>query len=98
MIQTQTIEGAKAISYDVKKSIETVMLNQEGLTNVELLQRAKVADKILQCDGFVLLEESEFALVKKSFDSFRGFKQSEVELCKRIAEAEDVKVKEEKKK
>jgi len=44
------------------------------------------------------LEDADFKLIKKGFEAFSGFGKNEVELCKRIASAEDVKVKEVKEK
>lgn len=99
-----TPEGEeKVIPYDVKKSIEGVVLatgpsTEQRLSMADLLRNARVAQKVtMSKDGYALLEEREFQIVKKSFDAFRGFGINDVELCKRIKGAETVEVQEKKK-
>lgn len=93
----------KVIPYDVKKSIEGVMLasgpmTEQRLSMPDLLRNARIAQKVtMSKDGFALLEESEFQHVKQSFDAFRGFGINDVELCKRIENVETVEVQEKKK-
>ena len=88
--------------YDVKRSIENVMMasgemTSQKLSMAELLRRADVARKIADCpEDFILIEENEFQYVKKGFDAFQGFSINEVELCRRIEDAETVEVTEKK--
>jgi hypothetical protein len=90
------------VPYDVKRSIENVMLASGEMTSQklnmsELLRRADVARKIADCsEDEILLEEDEFQYVKKGFDAFQGFSINEVELCRRIENAETVEVQEKK--
>ena len=104
-ILVPTPEGSKDLPYDVARSIDNVMLatgdmTSQRLSMSELLRNARIGQKITAGveKGFVLLEEAEFTEVKKSFEAFRGFGVNEVELCRRITEAEDVQVEVKKKK
>jgi len=92
-------QGKKASEYDVKSSIESVLLatgpnTEQKLSMVDLLRNARIAEKIKNSKDFILLEEAEFNVVKASFDAYKGFGQFEVELCRRIAQAEQVEVSE----
>ena len=90
------------VPYDVKRSIENVMLatgemTTQKLNMSELLRRADTARKIADCpDDEILIEEHEYNFVKKGFDAFTGFGLNEVELCRRIENAETVQVEEKK--
>lgn len=105
MIEIPTNEGVKNMPYNVVSSIENILLasgsvTSQRLTMSQTLANARVAEKIkaAEKDGYVLLEDSEFDKVKKSFESFSGYGKTEVELCKRIEEVETVDVEEKKKK
>lgn len=93
----------KILTYDVRKAIEGILLasgpgTTQRLSNVELLRNARIAQKITMAkDGFVLLEEAEFQIVKQSFDALRGYGKNDVECVKRIENAETVDVEEKKK-
>lgn len=104
-ITVLTPEGEeKEIPYDVKKSIEGVVLatgpsTEQRLSMADLLRNARVVQKVtMSNDGTVLLEDHEFRIVKRSFDAFRGFGINDVELCKRIESVETIEVQEKKKK
>lgn len=90
------------ISYNLRPSIEMIMLASGEMTSQrlnmsELLRRADVARRIADCpDDFILLEEHEYQMVKAGFDAFRGFSLSEVEMCRRVENAETVEVTEKK--
>lgn len=90
-------EGKKEVDYDVRSSIESVLLatgpaTEQRLSMTDLLRNARVAEKILGSKDVVLLEESEYAILRQAFDSYKGFGQFEVELCKRITGAKQVEV------
>ena len=104
-VEVSTSEGKKEVPYDVVKSIENVVLatgpmTSQKLSMPQLLEASRVIEKIKlqKSKGFALLEESEFSVIKKGFDAFSGFGLNEVELCKRIAEVENVEVEEKGKK
>lgn len=91
------------VPYDVKRSIENILLatgpyTKQTLSMVDLLRNARIAEKVLAAKDFILIEEHEFQIIKESFEAFRKFGINEVELCKRIDEAETVEVKEKKQK
>lgn len=103
-IEVPTPEGKRAIPYDVVTSIENVVLatgqmTSQKLSMPQLLKAAQVIEKIRsqEKEGFALLEDADFNIIKKGFDAFSGFGLNEVELCKRIDGVEDIKVKEDKK-
>jgi len=105
-IEVPTPEGNKrSIPYDVVTSIENVVLatgqmTSQKLSMPQLLKAATIIEKIRAQEkkGFALLEDADFTIIKQGFDAFSGFGLNEVELCKRIDQVEDVKVKEVKKK
>lgn len=90
-------EGKQTKEYDVKSSLESVLLasgpvTEQRLSIVDLLRNARVAEKINAAVDFVLLEETEYQVLKQSFDVYRGFGQFEVELCRRVMSAVSVEV------
>jgi len=94
--------GEGFLPYNIREAIEAVLLASGSMTTQrlsvsELLRNARIAEKIKNAEGnSVLLEESEYKVLRKSFEAFRGFGKNEVEMCKRIMEAETVKVQEKK--
>jgi len=106
-IEVLTKEGIKKQSYGVVESIENVALATGPMTSQKLamsqtLEIARIIEKLKEQrkDGkkFALLEDADFNKIKAGFEAFSGFGKNEVELCKRIANVEDVKVEEKKKK
>lgn len=92
-------EFQKEPEYPVKQTISGMIFNpQLKLGNEDVLARADLRKKVLECKGNELLvEESEYQIVKSSFDQVGGFSFNDVEMCKRIKEAKTVeKVKEDK--
>jgi len=93
-----------AIPYNIRESIESVMtatgnITTQRLSMNELLRNYEIAQKIRNAkENYVLLEENEYQRVLKSFQAFRGFSRNEVEMCKRIKNAETVEVTEKKRK
>jgi len=92
------------IPYNVRRSIDNVMLasgpmTSQQLSGSDLLRNARISQKITMCkEGFILLEESEYQIMRQSFESFKGYGRNEVELVRRVYEAEKVEVQEKKKK
>jgi hypothetical protein len=105
-IVAKTPNGEQKMPYDVMSSIENIVCASgsstlQRLSPSELLSRYRFLTKMRESadkEGNVLLEDSDYAIVKKAFDDFKGVGLYEVELCKRIYEAEDVKVEEKGKK
>ena len=105
-VELPTTEGNKEVPYSVVTSIENVVLatgqmTSQRLTMAQTLEVARIIEKVKAQEkegkGFALLEDADFNKIKVGFDAFSGFGKNEVELCKRIAEVETVKVKEDKK-
>jgi len=105
-VEVPTNEGVKKIPYDVVISIENVVLATGPMTSQKLsmaqtLEIARIIEKIKaqkKEGNEALLEDADFNKIKAGFDAFSGYGKNEVELCKRIANAEDIKVEEIKKK
>ena len=80
--------------YQVKDSIMNIMFDKElRLSGADLIKQEMVAMKIEACkESTILLEDEEYKRVKGAFDKCTGFTRTEVELVKRINEAEVVEV------
>ena len=88
----QTIEGE--YPYHTKDSILNLLFIPDlQLTGAELVKQNVLAMKLESCkDDEILLEDEEWARIKKSIDTFKGFTRNEVELVERINNAEVVEV------
>lgn len=82
------------LPYHVKDSILNLMFIRElQLSGAELVKQNVLAIKIETCkDDEILLEDEEYARIKRAFDTFKGFNRNDVELVTRINEAEVVEV------
>ena len=96
IVQVVTPKGQKALPYDVRKSITNVVLSPDQKLNMaDLLRYSKITDRVEACEkDFILLEDADFQVIKQAFNKFMGFGQNEVELCRRIEEAQEIEVKE----
>lgn len=88
----QMIEGE--YPYHTKDSILNLLFIQDlQLTGAELVKQNMLAMKLESCkEDEILLEDEEWARIKKAVDTFRGFDRNAVELVRRINEAEVVEV------
>ena len=94
-IDMPTEQGLKPYPYSVKQSIELAMYHPDLRLNYkDLMDHDRIAQKIKQADGFVLLEESEYGRVRLAFESIKGFRKEDVELVRRVMDAQEVDVKE----
>jgi len=80
--------------YDVKTSIADIILSQPlKLNGVKLLRNQEIASKIINCkEKFILLEFNEYLVIKEATDILDVFSKNDVELVKRILNAEEVEV------
>jgi len=80
--------------YHVKDSILNLMFNRDLLlSGAELVKQNVLAMKLETCkDSEILLEDEEYQRIKKAIDTFRGFSRNDVELVRRVNEAEKVEV------
>ena len=87
----QVIEGE--YPYHVKDSLLNLLFIQDlQLSGAELVKQNVLAMKLENCkDDEILLEDEEWARIKKAVDTFKGFDRNAVELVTRINEAEEQK-------
>lgn len=80
--------------YQTKETILNLLFNKElRLSNADVVRANALALKLEACkDDEILLEDEEFVRIKKAFDVFKGFNRNDVELIRRIDEAETVEV------
>lgn len=80
--------------YDVKESIISVIFHPNlKLDGRQLLLRGKLEEKIKKSNGELLVEDADYASIKSSFELVTGFGRNDVELVKRVLEAETIEVK-----
>jgi len=85
--------GNQEAPYPVKKSLVAVLFNLElKLGARELVTRDRIATKIEEAEGAVLLEEAEYQKLLSAFETVKGFGKAEVELVTRVFEAEEIEV------
>lgn len=84
----------KTVAYDVKSSIvELLFIPALKLNGSALMEQMALAGKIKAVEGdYLLLEEEEYRRVQRSFALFEGFGKREIELVKRVLNAETVTV------
>jgi len=84
----------KKLTYEVRKSIcELLFIPQLKLNGPALIKQMDLSKKIEEApENYVLMEEEEYRNVEKAFVLFEGFGAREVELVKRILNAEKVEV------
>lgn len=82
------------VPYHVSDSLIDIMMARDlQLTGREVLERDKIARKILDCtDGYVLLEEEEWSKLNIAVDTVKGMSKPEVELLRRIVDAKKIEV------
>jgi hypothetical protein len=69
------------------------------LTGRELLLRNKLATRIEEAEivegnGHILVEEDDYRKLRQAFETIEGFTKSDMELVRRVLEAEEIEVKE----
>ena len=83
--------------YDFKDAIINLMFHPDlRLSGTKLLETNVLAEKIMEADKEIILEEEEYNRTKNAIDSFKGFTRTEVELVKRVTECPKIDVKEKK--
>lgn len=97
-VQPMNIPDHIEVAYDTKESmIEILLSRQNQMSGMELLERDKIARKVLDgADGHVLLEEDEWNKLVKAVNTVKGLGKPDIELVRRILEAEETKVEEKK--
>ena len=83
------------IPYNVKESLIGCLFHPElKLGGREIIERDLIAKKIDSAEEHILLENAEYQKLLHAFETVKGFGKSEVELVKRVFNAEDIIVKE----
>lgn len=82
--------------FQMKNSlVEILMARDNQLGGRELLERDKLGRRILDSnDGSILLEEADWNRLVRSAETVMGLGRQEVEMVRRIFEAEEVEVEE----
>ena len=79
--------------YRVKESLVACLLHPVlNLTGRELLLRNKLAMSIEEAGGSILLEESDYRKLKQAIETIKGFTKTDMELVRRVLEAEEIEV------
>jgi hypothetical protein len=84
--------------YNVKESVISCFLHPSlKLTGRELLLRNKLAMRIEEAEivdgtGSILVEEDDYRKLRQAFETIQGFTKNDVELVKRVLEAEEIEV------
>lgn len=73
--------------FDVKTSLVNILFGQ-GVNGRELLKRDSIAKKIESGKTTVSLEEEEWRTLQSAFQAWQTFTRHEVELIRRVEEAE----------
>lgn len=101
MVKVPLEDGAfKPTPYNVKESMVSCLLHPAlKLTGRELLLRGKLATRIEEAEivegnGHILVEEADYGKLKQAFETIQGFTKSDMELVRRVLEAEEIEVKE----
>ena len=81
--------------YNVKESIISCFLHPAlKLTGRELLLRGKLTKQIEEANGSILIEEENYRKLKQAFERIEGFTRNDMELVRRVLEAEEIEVEE----
>jgi len=88
----QEIDGE--FPYHFKDSVLNLLFIRElQLNGAELVKQNVLAMKLEACkDDEILLEEEEWARIKRAVDIFKGFNRNDVQFVERINNAEEVEV------
>jgi len=79
------------VPYEVTSSLINLLFASPNLSALELLARDDVARKIRDCQlDSVSLEENEYVLLKTAVEVFKGYRQNDLELVKRVLFAQTV--------
>jgi predicted AlkP superfamily phosphohydrolase/phosphomutase len=101
LVNTPLEDGTfKPKPYNVKESMVSCLLHPIlKLTGRELLLRNKLATRIEEAEivegnGHILVEEEDYRKLRQAFETIEGFTKSDMELVRRVLEAEEIDVKE----
>ena len=90
--------GFKPKPYNVKEGMVSCLLHPAlKLTGRELLLRNKLATRIdeaeiVEGNGSILVEEADYRKLRQAFETIEGFAKNDMELVRRVLEAEEIEV------
>ncbi len=90
----KVIQDGKELPYPMREALAEVLFHPDlKLRALDLLKRDDLARKILnQSESHILLEDSEYSLIKSAVDVVQGFTRNDVEFVRRVLNAESVEV------
>lgn len=101
MVASPMPDGSTELKpYRVKESMISCLLHPTlELTGRELLLRNKLATRIEEAEivkenGSILVEEEDYRKLRQAFETIKGFTKNDVELVRRVLEAEEIDVEE----
>jgi hypothetical protein len=101
MVQMRNVNGdLEPKPYNVKDTMVNCLLHPSlQLTGRELLLRDKLSTQIEETEivkgvGHILIEEEDYRKLRQAFEKIEGFTKNDMELVRRILEAEEIDVKE----
>ena len=81
------------IPYNVKESLVGCLFHPElKLGGRAVIERDTISKKIESAEDSVLLEDAEFQKLYEAFETVKGFGKADIELVRRVFDAEDVEV------
>jgi len=88
------IQDGKELPYPMREALAEVIFHPDlKLRALDLLKRDDLARKILDhSDSHILLEDSEYDLIKSAVNVVQGFVRNDVEFVRRVLDAESVEV------
>ena len=85
----------ETLPYDVRGSLSDGMYHPDlRLNSKDLFTNDRIAQKIRNSNGSILLEDAEYERVKSMMETITGFRKEDVEFVRRVIEAPEVTVKE----
>jgi len=95
-VKIRNIEGKlETHPYDFRDAIINLMFHPNlKLSGKAILETNILAEKIMEANEEIILEEAEYNRIKNAVDSFKGFTRTEVELVKRVLECPKIDIKE----
>jgi hypothetical protein len=89
-VRQQTANGIeeKEISYEVRKSLITVLFGQQGLGAVEILDRDDLARAIRDSGDVFQVDEAGYERLVGAVKAFTNYGQNDAELVRRVLKAQ----------
>lgn len=94
-VEVVTGEGVGNAPFPFKSNLIEVIFNPKlEIGAYDLLKRNEIAQAIMACGDSILLEESDYSIIKDAVERMKGYQRYAVELVRRVLEAPVVEIKE----